>query len=528
MPHAVSSSRVTRLLQNAPADDHATRALFSGGAFSNETLPAGTVLNGRYTVTRVLGRGGFGVTYEARDENGGSIFAIKEFFPPGCARVGGEVVAGATQTAERLAASRRRSIEEARVLAALRHPNLVRVFGAFEERGTAFLVMEKLRGETLLEVVEKRGALPETLVLKVAEKLCEALDALHRVGFLHLDVKPENVFACDFDDDEKRRIVLMDFDLLRPLGGETERITQPLIHATHCGTPGYAPIEQYSQSAILSRETDVYALGATLFHLLTGDAPSPSTDRAATGAELSGARYETLSASTREALSLAMQTRPRDRPASARDFLAVLNGETVSAKTASTRGAISGASPRRATGVLPASQLLKNPTSPLSVAAPSPASTGGAAVRDEIHFARTPKGAAVQWPDFCPCCGDSPDNFLELKSGDGTLRAPYCGRCKRHVAAQKIAMSGMWLGVACGMLLAALGFALSVAWIGLLGVVVHFSALSYGALQTSHADSLTPPQCCSVDAAVKVQTKNARFWQFKSGRYAEEFRKLNS
>ena len=410
----------------------------------------------------------------------------------------------------------------------LRHPNLVRVFGAFQERGTAFLVMEKLRGETLLEVVDSRGALPETLVLSVAEKLCEALDALHRVGFLHLDVKPENVFACNFDDEEKRRIVLMDFDLLRPIGGETERITQPLIHATHCGTPGYAPVEQYSQSAILSRETDVYALGATLFHLLIGEVPPPSTDRAAAGAPLFGANHETFSASTREAIALAMQTRPRDRPASARDFGSVLRGETLSAKTASTRSANTGAAPRRATGVLPISQLPKNPTSPLIVAAPNAASTRGAAVRGELHFARTLKGAAIRWPDFCPCCGETTDAFLAMKSGDEKLRVPYCGRCTRHVAAQKIAMSGMWLGMACGMFLAALGFALSVAWIGLLGVVVHFSALSYGALQTSHADSLTPAQCCSVDAAVKVQTKNARFWQFKSGRYAKEFRRLNS
>ena len=165
MSHAVSTSRSTRLLQDAPADDHATRALFSGAAFCDEVLPYGTILNASYEITRVLGRGGFGVTYEARDENSGNVFAIKEFFPPGCVRVGGEVVAGAAQTAQRLAASRRRFVEEARVLSALRHPNLVRVFGAFQERGTAFLVMEKLRGATLLEIVESRGALPEPLVL---------------------------------------------------------------------------------------------------------------------------------------------------------------------------------------------------------------------------------------------------------------------------------------------------------------------------------------------------------------------------
>ena len=85
----------------------------------------------------------------------------------------------------------------------------------------------------------------------------------------------------------------------------------------------------------------------------------------------------------------------------------------------------------------------------------------------------------------------------------------------------------MWAGMACGVGLAGIGFALSDIFISPLGVIVHFSAMSYGALQSSHADGLATAQCCSVGAAVGLKTKNARFWQFRSGRYAEEFRRLN-
>lgn len=285
-------------------------------------LPSGTTLaGGQYTISRVLGRGGFGITYDAQDTRLGSRVAIKELFLDGSTRRGKVVLpTGSVSTAE-YAETKKRFLDEAKVLASFNDAGIVRVLNYFEENSTAYLVMEFLEGATLGSAIEKRGPVPPDVVLEIARSVTQTLELIHARGLLHRDIKPDNIFLH-----KSGRIVLIDFGSVRSFApGKT-------VSHTRLVTPGYAPLEQYGHSARFGPYTDIYSLGATLMHALTGQMPPPATDL------MLGTPLPELPASTppqlRNAITKMMALRVEERPQDAHELLALLSGRPAIAPQA--------------------------------------------------------------------------------------------------------------------------------------------------------------------------------------------------
>ena len=283
-------------------------------------LEAGTALSsGRYTLENVLGQGGFGITYAAQDHTLGREVAIKELFPEGSSRLGGTFKPAPSLGFEGFTEAKRGFLSESRVLAGFAHGGIVRVFDTFEENGTAYLVMERLKGETLGQRLEREGRTPPDRVVKIALEVGEALSVVHGAGLLHRDLKPENIFL-----EASGRTVLIDFGSARAfVGGKTTSVTRLV-------TQGYAPPEQYATRAKFGAYTDLYALGATLWHALTGSVPATATDRML-GTQLPPLKSLLPSLERRvatqaleRAIERALKLRVEERPQSTLEFLGIL------------------------------------------------------------------------------------------------------------------------------------------------------------------------------------------------------------
>ncbi|HVF85297.1 MAG TPA: serine/threonine-protein kinase, partial [Abditibacteriaceae bacterium] len=289
----------------------------------NDALPSGTHLqNGAFVLGEVIGRGGSGFTYVARDTALHRTVAIKEFFPIGSARIGAQV-----QSPQPIEYSIERAafVQEARSLARFAHPHIVHVFAVWEENETAYLVTEFLDGQTLQEIVETRAVLSQSEALQMMAPVCRAVEAVHRGGLLHGDIKPQNIIRC-YDG----RVVLLDFGLTRP-APTTSYATTLLVPQNAAGTAGYAPLEQYSRSARTGTWSDVYALCATLWHLLGGSPPPDAPDRAS-GTPLPALRplNPTVSAHIEHVLHSGLAMDALARPQSARELWTLLDENTLS------------------------------------------------------------------------------------------------------------------------------------------------------------------------------------------------------
>ena len=222
----------------------------------------GQVVHSRYRIDALLGQGGMGAVYRAWDVNLNIPVALKEMTPDPHAD---------THT---LAQLRQQFSREAQVVASFDHPNLVRVTDYFSWGGSECLVMNFVKGESLAERIEREGAQSETQVLEWARQLLNALAYCHVQGVIHRDVKPQNVIVTP-----QGKPVLVDFGLVK-LWDPRNPNTQTVIRAM--GTPEYAPPEQYSViTGHTDPRSDLYSLGATLYHALTGQAPMSATDRMA-------------------------------------------------------------------------------------------------------------------------------------------------------------------------------------------------------------------------------------------------------
>ncbi|MFN8614120.1 MAG: serine/threonine-protein kinase [Vulcanimicrobiota bacterium] len=218
-------------------------------------LPTGTALDGgRYLVESVLGEGGFGITYLCREPSLARQVAVKEYFPVGCERGEGTILAGRLAEQE-LHGGLRRFEKEARCLAGLDHPNIVRVAGLFRERGTFYLVTEYVAGEVL--AAHHQDWL---------EPIVSALQAVHARGLIHGDIKPENILIQPHG-----RPVLIDF------GCSRESHSQPTSTIV---SHGFSPPEQYLGKA-LTPASDQYALAATCYCLSQGEPPPTAFERLA-------------------------------------------------------------------------------------------------------------------------------------------------------------------------------------------------------------------------------------------------------
>ena len=232
-------------------------------------LPAGARLRG-YEILAVLGHGGFGVTYRARDTTLGRDVAIKEYLPTSVAvrEDGTTVLPRSTALAEEFHWGRDRFLEEARILAKLGGARaIVRVFDFLEANGTAYMVMALLDGESLEQRLKRGGPLSQAAVESILHPLLDGLEAVHATGFLHRDIKPANIML-----DARGAPTLIDFGASRaPMAGSTTAMTAIF-------TPGYAAAEQFT-SAKQGPWTDIYGLCATLYHTIVGRPPPSAFDR---------------------------------------------------------------------------------------------------------------------------------------------------------------------------------------------------------------------------------------------------------
>lgn len=250
--------------------------------------------------------------------------AIKEFFVKDfCNRdeeTGSISVGTQSKTAlvERLM---RKFIDEAVALSRMNHPHIVRVSDVFAENNSAYYVMDYIDGCSLDEKVKQRGRLPEHEALSYIRQAAEALDYVHSQNRLHLDIKPGNIMV-----DSSGQVILIDFGVSKQYDSVEGENTSTLLGKT----PGYAPIEQMGNSVQqFTPATDIYALGATLYKLLSGNTPPESTVIINDGIpELD----DMISQQTRDAVYKSMEFRRSDRPQAIKDFLALLSNEAVEEK----------------------------------------------------------------------------------------------------------------------------------------------------------------------------------------------------
>ena len=234
-------------------------------------LPAGSILYGRYIVGRVLGQGGFGITYLAQDFQTKGFVAIKEFFPGAMAtRTGTTVIPYSGVQGENFTYGRDTFLDEAKTMAQFNgHPNIAGVQLYFEENGTAYFVMEYLDGCSFDDYIKNRGGkLSWADTAKVMVPILDVLGQIHEKGIVHRDVSPDNIYIT-----KDGTVKLLDFGAARhSLGNVSQSLDVVVKH-------GFAPKEQYSRRGRQGPYTDVYAASATIYYALTGVKPDESIDR---------------------------------------------------------------------------------------------------------------------------------------------------------------------------------------------------------------------------------------------------------
>lgn len=283
---------------------------------TRDGLPPGTRLD-EYTITRTLGGGGFSNVYLATEDASGRAIVIKEYMPARLARrqADGSVVPESADAERRFQSGRTLFFQEARTLAKLKHPNIVEVTNFFNANGTVYMVMAYEEGKNLQHyITRRRGRLSEQFLLTVFPQLLDGLRRMHRLGYLHLDIKPSNVHLRPGG-----RPLLLDF------GAAHHRQASRQTHPGLVITAGFSPIEQYDHG-YLGPWTDLYAIGATMRTCIDGQPPPDARERherdeLRPAAALFRRQY---SSQLMEALDWAMEVDPLLRPQSVEEFFQAL------------------------------------------------------------------------------------------------------------------------------------------------------------------------------------------------------------
>jgi serine/threonine protein kinase len=287
-------------------------------------LPEGTLLDGKHRIVRHIAAGSFGMTYEARDAGLDLRVAVKEYYPADFGvRDDNLTVRPRSQGDGRLFQRLKDSfLREARTLALLRHPSIVRVLSVFEDRGTAYMIMEFEEGRTLKDWFESLDRRPTQAELdRIAMPLLDALELLHGQSYLHRDIAPDNIILRSDGSP-----VLVDFGAARRVMAEISGTLTGIVKS------GYSPQEQYANKpSALGPWSDIYALGATLYHVISGAAPLEATlrildDQILPVSKLAARYYRP---GFLAAIDQALAVHPRQRPQSIAELRAMLRAEAA-------------------------------------------------------------------------------------------------------------------------------------------------------------------------------------------------------
>ena len=287
----------------------------SGADVRNQAhqLPAGTILKNQFQVGRVLGQGGFGITYIGLDLNLDTVVAIKEFFP--VAIVNRDVAQGlsvrlnAEDSKEQYEACRDRFLREARALAKLQDiREIVSVRSLFQENNTAYITMEYVQGADLRHLVRQQGGqMSVQSLFAVIDPTLRALNTVHKAGLVHRDISPDNIMVMPDGS-----VKLLDFGAVRSVGDEDASID--LSHSTEAILKhGFAPMEQYRSRGNMGPWTDEYGICATVYYCLTGKVPPDAPSRAMGEEDVDWSTVPGLQEHQRAALEKGMSMRAKDR-----------------------------------------------------------------------------------------------------------------------------------------------------------------------------------------------------------------------
>ncbi|MEC5386816.1 protein kinase [Uliginosibacterium sp. H3] len=343
------------------------------------TLQIGTRL-GEFEILDIIGEGGFGIVYLAQDHSLQRRVALKEYMPTSLASrsANASVFVSAERYVETFEIGRRSFVNEARLLAQFDHPALVKVYRFWEANGTAYMSMPFYEGRTLRDALRERGAVPdEAWIRKILSPVVDALELIHQENCYHRDIAPDNIMLLRGD-----RPVLLDF-------GAARRVISDMTQAlTVILKPGYAPVEQYAEMPGMKQGpwTDIYALAAVVYFMITGRTPPPSVGRAVQDsyrplATEAAGRYD---ASFLRGIDHSLSVNAIDRPqsmAEMRDLLGLVPQSRVLAPRAAkaavaTQAAHSGNAPfverRVKSPVVPPRADRRRPVAPAPASGPTP------------------------------------------------------------------------------------------------------------------------------------------------------------
>ena len=283
-----------------------------------------TLQSGKYRIIKKLGQGGFGITSLAENTLLEGKVAIKEFFfKEYCERDDStsRVTIPTSGNREIVERFKQKFIKEARTIFKLNHPNIVRILDVFEENGTAYYVMEYIEGESLGDMVKRRGAIPEAEALGYVKDAASALVYIHSKNINHLDIKPGNLMKRKEDG----KVLVIDFGVAKQYDLATSQgTTTTPVGISH----GYSPAEQYRKNGVqsFSPQSDVYALAATLFKLLTGGTPPEAMEIQDEGLPVAELQAKQISRPVISAIAMAMKGR-HERTQSVAEFMSNLKSE---------------------------------------------------------------------------------------------------------------------------------------------------------------------------------------------------------